>query len=419
MLMKPPAFPAVDAHSPFDVSPPALGPWSRTWRYLVVVVLALVFFLIITHELIPPDDAPDDVTGAVFGVLLLDLLLGLCAVCLLPLRRSHPQRIACATGALSALSSSAFAAAGLAAVSASTRRRWREIAVVGAVWFAAAATSELLWWPLIPGTEPTSRATLLGVAVLLPIVYGTCAAIGVAVGDRRRLVVSLQQRAATAEREQELKAEVAREAERTRIAREMHDVLAHRISLVAMHAGALAYRPDLTAEQTAQTAGIVCDNAQLAMTELRQVLGVLRAGVPPQGCASEPPQPTLAELPALLADAAEAGTEVRLDTGALTGDPRSLPDTVSRTAFRIVQEALTNALKHAPSAPVDLRLSGAPGRGYQVEVRNRAVVPSGRSSWGAGVGLVGAQERAELAGGHLEHGVDDGEFVVRADLPWR
>ncbi|MCK6210290.1 hypothetical protein KZX45_07000 [Georgenia sp. EYE_87] len=252
-------------------------------------------------------------------------------------------------------------------------------------------------------------------------VYATCVALGFYVGARRELVANLHERAVTAEREQALRADAAREAERTRIAREMHDVLAHRISLVAMHAGALAYRTDLSGEETAQAAGVIQDNAHLALTELRQVLGVLRPG--DGGASAEPPQPTLAQLEPLLAETAGTGTTVRLDVAGLPGGDASalaaLPVTSSRTAYRILQEALTNARKHAPGAPVDVRLGGGPGGLLTIEVHNGAAAAPREAPPGAGVGLTGLTERAELLGGVLEHGFGpDGSFAVRAWLPW-
>jgi signal transduction histidine kinase len=249
-------------------------------------------------------------------------------------------------------------------------------------------------------------------------------ATGFYIGARRELIANLHERAETAEREQALKAETAREAERTRIAREMHDVLAHRISLVAMHAGALAYRTDLGREETAEAAGVIRDNAHLALTELRQVLGVLRpeaAGA--DGGHAEPPQPTLAQLGALAAESADAGNAVRVDTTGLPGGDGSaladLPVTSSRTAYRIVQESLTNARKHAAGAAVDVRLAGGPGGLLTLEVHNSRPVRAGTTVPGAGMGLTGLTERAELVGGVLEHGFEkDGSFAVRAWLPW-
>jgi signal transduction histidine kinase len=253
--------------------------------------------------------------------------------------------------------------------------------------------------------------------VLAPVVYGAAAVTGFYVGARRELAANRHEQALAAEREQALVAETARESERTRIAREMHDVLAHRISLVALHAGALVYREDLTRAQTAETAATIQANAQLALTELRQVLGVLRPGDGAQDV--EAPQPTLAELPALLADSREAGTEVTLDTSRLAGTLDLVPTTLSRNAFRILQESLTNARKHAPGVPVKVAVAGAPGARLDLEVSNPIGTRAGIALPSAGVGLAGLSERAVLAGGTLEHGArSDGSFVVEAELPW-
>jgi signal transduction histidine kinase len=252
--------------------------------------------------------------------------------------------------------------------------------------------------------------------VLILALLGGCLLTGAHLGARRELVEVALDRARTAEREQALTAGAARAAERTRIAREMHDVLAHRISLVALHAGALTYRDDLTRAETTETAGVIQDNAQLALAELREVLGVLRAGgdSSPGGGSTEPPQPTLTEVPALLADAREAGSAVRLDSAIALPD---VPETVSRTAFRIVQEALTNARRHAPGTPVTVRLNRADSH-LELVISNPGVIPPGAGT-SAGMGLAGLAERAALAGGTLTAGGEpDGFFVVRSRLPW-
>ena len=191
-----------------------------------------------------------------------------------------------------------------------------------------------------------------------------CVAVGFYVGGQRELLATLEARAMTAEREQAARVDQARTAERGRIAREMHDVLAHRISLVAMHSGGLVYRDDLTREQTVETAEVIRDNAQLALAELREVLGVLRDGDP--GAAPERPQPTLAALPELIDEARAAGNPVTCaltlsSRGAAEGDLGALPESTSRSAYRILQEALTNARKHAPGLPVRLEIGGRPG----------------------------------------------------------
>ena len=132
--------------------------------------------------------------------------------------------------------------------------------------------------------------------------------------------------------------------------------------------------------------------------------------------ATAPPQPTLDQLPALLADARRAGTRIAA-VGAMP-DFDDLPTATSRTAFRVVQECLTNARKHATGLPVTLQVSGTPGEAIVIVVSN-PLSAAGPSIGGSGMGLPDLAERVELAGGTLRHGVEDGFFVVRAELPWR
>jgi signal transduction histidine kinase len=402
-------------------TPPRLGPWSRTWRYLLAVGMGLFLWVFVTVD-VTSDVTPGD-EGRVGAMVLLDVLLGLVAIGLLPLRRRKPLLIAIVLAALTALSALAIGAAMLALVSLSTRRRWREVLPAGAVWVLATLLYEFLYEGA-SSTELSGFLSLLLAAVLSVLMLALLVATGFYVGARRELLQTLRQRAEAAERAQESRAAEARQAERTRIAREMHDVLAHRISLVAMQAGGLAYREDLTRAQITASAETIRDSAHQALGELREVLGVLRAEEDAVPTEREAPQPTLAELPALLADAAEAGNRVHLDLAGLPGGDRAalgaLAQTTSRTAFRILQEALTNARKHAPGQDVQVRLAGAPGERLLVEARNPvpAVVP--HAAPGARLGLVGVAERAQLLGGSLEHGVDaDGRFGVRVWLPWQ
>ncbi|MHA6783729.1 sensor histidine kinase [Pseudonocardia saturnea] len=230
---------------------------------------------------------------------------------------------------------------------------------------------------------------------------------------RRDLLHSLLERAHRAEAEQAERVAAARSAERTVIAREMHDVLAHRLSLVAASAGALEYRPDAPPEQLARAAGVVRDGVQIALDELREVIGVLRADGTATG--NDRPQPVLGDLAGLVEESRAAGSDVRVDD--CLDDPRTLPATVGRTAYRIVQEGLTNARKHAPGATVHVRLAGRPGAGLEIEIRNPLPDPPAPSRPG-GTGLVGLGERATLAGGHLTHRATGGQFRLSAALPW-
>ena len=193
----------------------------------------------------------------------------------------------------------------------------------------------------------------------------------------------------------------------------MHDVLAHRISLVSMHAGALTYRDDLPREQQVAVARTIEDNAQLAMSDLRTVLGVLRSDDAADGM-PEPPQPGTEDLPTLVAEAEAAGMRVLLDNQ-LTQAP---PATTGRTLYRIVQECLTNARKHAPACSVTVTIEGGPGEGLDVVVSNPLPGGAATAERLRGLGLLGLDERVALLGGSLDHGETGGRFVVRASLPW-
>ncbi|BAL90152.1 putative two-component system sensor kinase [Actinoplanes missouriensis 431] len=256
---------------------------------------------------------------------------------------------------------------------------------------------------------------------------------GMLVRSRRQLIVSWRERAERAEAEQRLRIAQARVLERTRIAREMHDVLAHRISLLSLHAGALEFRPGAPPEEIAAASAVVRSSAHQALQDLREVIGVLRTTQSDEEEAPERPQPTLSALPALADESRSAGIRVRLN---VTAEPDSVPVATGRAAYRIIQEGLTNARKHAPGVAVSVAVRGGAGEGLTVEVRNPMPVSvpdtaaagaaglgrrpgaTGPAIPGTGMGLIGLAERATLAGGRLAHGRHGNEFVLSAWLPW-
>jgi signal transduction histidine kinase len=236
---------------------------------------------------------------------------------------------------------------------------------------------------------------------------------GLFIGSRRELVWTLEQRAVRAEAEQELRVSQARGNERARIAREMHDVLAHRISQISMHAGALGFRSDLDADDLRSHAALIRDLANEALTDLRGVLGVLRDLE--TGELASAPQPTWADLPGLVEQAREAGLHVEY-VDRLEGDLPP-PDVVGRTLYRIVQEGITNAGKHAPGAVLRIEVSGSPDEGVDIVLRNPIGFGPTRTP-GSGLGLIGLTERAELRGGLLEGRRDGQQFVLHGWIPW-
>ncbi|WP_436774923.1 sensor histidine kinase [Yinghuangia sp. YIM S09857] len=258
------------------------------------------------------------------------------------------------------------------------------------------------------------------------------------------LVRSLEARARQAENEQRLRVDEARHLERERIAREMHDVLAHRISLLAVHAGALEFRAGASPEE-ARAAGVIRQCAHDALEDLRDVIRMLRTDETSPGeddaGESDRPQPTLADLPALIEQSRRAGAVVEFafapvgERGAAAQgpaaeegvdrtdgtDPAAVPASLGRHAYRIVQEGLTNARKHALGEPVRVRVDTAGRSGLRIEIVNplpTTLSAPGDPIPGAGAGLIGLAERVTLAGGRLEHGPGRGEFRLRAWLPW-
>ncbi|MCB1039468.1 MAG: hypothetical protein KDA94_08070 [Acidimicrobiales bacterium] len=197
----------------------------------------------------------------------------------------------------------------------------------------------------------------------------------------------------------------------------MHDVLAHRISLVALHAGALEVAVDLPPTQVRESAALLRSTAHQALEELRDVIGVLReeAGQEP----STVPQPTLADIPRLVEETRRTGAKIDFE---MRVDPSAtVPGPLGRDAYRIVQEALTNVTKHARGTLAQVQVAGAPEQGLHVRVQNPPVVGAHDRSAppGSGTGLLGLQERVTLANGVLVHGPDaSGGFIVEADLPW-
>jgi len=224
----------------------------------------------------------------------------------------------------------------------------------------------------------------------------------------------MRERAREAEAERDLRVAGARNNERARIAREMHDVLAHRISRVSMQAGAMAFREDLTADQLREQAGVIQEQANAALTELRDVLGVLRE--PENGEPASRPQPTYADLDELIQDERASGMHIEVQD--LIDADAQIPDPVGRTVYRIVQEGLTNARKHAPGALVTIELSGSPADGLDVVLRNPVGFSGTPAAPGSGLGLVGLAERAALRGGRLEHRRDGSTFVLHGWIPW-
>ncbi len=317
-----------------------------------------------------------------------------------------PLPLAVVSAALAALSPAGTPAASYGLFRVSSERRYPSAVLVGVLDVAAHLVR--WWWRPLPGLS-------FGWWVVL-VVVGSATVVGWGgyTRARRMLLESLRDRARRAEEQQAARVVEARRAERARVAREMHDVLAHRLSLLATYAGALEYRPDASPERLAEAAGVVRAGVHQALDELRDVITVLRDDSDADGTTSLAPQPSLLDLARLADETRSAGTDVTVDVAVDAGD---VPPTLGRNAYRIVQECLTNARRHAPGASVEVRVDGVAGDELVVQVRN-ALRSTVEPAHGSGTGLVGLSERVALLGGRTEHGVADGAFVVTAWLPW-
>ncbi|NLU69426.1 histidine kinase [Streptomyces sp. HNM0574] len=204
--------------------------------------------------------------------------------------------------------------------------------------------------------------------------------------------------------------------ERATIARELHDVVAHHMSVIAIQAEAAPYRVEETPPELATALSTIRENAVVGLTELRRILGVVRADDPEGFAEGSPdaPQPTLAELDALLDTLRDAGLEVlRVTTGAV----RTLPQGVELSAYRIVQEALSNALRHAPGASAQVEISYVLG-GLGLRIVNDRPSRLAKPSPGAGHGVLGMRERVQVLGGEISaEPTEDGGFEVAVFLP--
>jgi signal transduction histidine kinase len=343
------------------------------------------------------------------GVLLdgIDLGSGVLACLALCWRRAYPVAVTLVVFAAAWFCPLAQGAALVAIGTAASRVRGRALLLIALLAVLGSVTFPLL--------NPAAAEILkIGFPAFLFIViaFGW----GLYSRARRELVASLRERAERLEADQQRSAEQAREAERRRIAREMHDVLAHRLSLLSLHAGALEFRPDAPPGEITLAAAVIRASAAAALSELRQVITVLRED---SDAAAGPPQPELAQLPALLEESRAAGMTLREHLDLTQAEP--LPAAAQRAAYRVVQEGLTNARKHAPGAIIDVTVTGTAQAGLVAEIVSRgpdAAAASVLAPPGPGAGLIGLAERLALVGGDLQHGTNAmGDFVLRATIP--
>jgi signal transduction histidine kinase len=341
--------------------------------------------------------------------LAFDYTIGAACCLALWLRRRWPVGLAVAMLVPAALTISGAIAYLVAVFTVGVHRRTTIAVMVTVAHFGAAMIFAFL--------RPTD-SSIWQWLVLNAAVYTGVLAWALFVRARRQLLTSLRERAERAEAERELMAEKARQAERVRIAREMHDVLGHRVSLIALQAGGLEVKPGQPAD-VVQAAGVIRGTARQALDELRQVIGLLRDTDSSSGAVIEVPPaplPTLADIPRLVEDSRRAGARVTLDMS--VPSDATPPGPLGRDAYRIVQEGLTNVHKHVVGGAATVTVQGGPGTGLHVTVSN-PLPRAGFANRAGGSGLIGLSERVALAGGTLRHGpTEDGRFVVDAVLTW-
>jgi signal transduction histidine kinase len=248
-----------------------------------------------------------------------------------------------------------------------------------------------------------------GELVFIPLVFGICWLAGFALRTRAEEAEAAEVRAAQAERERESSARVAVAEERARIARELHDVVAHAVSVMVLHVGAIRHKlPDTLVDDADALQGVE-ETGRTALAEMRRLLGAMRRD---DDSLELGPQPSLDSLDSLAAGVESAGLPVRLH---VEGEQFRLPRAIDLSAYRIVQEGLTNALKHAHAGHADVTVRYRADE-LQIEVRDDG--PGSASSDGHGHGLVGIRERVKIYGGEMSAGTaPEGGFVLSARLP--
>ncbi|MEV6650161.1 histidine kinase [Streptomyces sp. NPDC051219] len=375
--------------------------WSRR-RFAGEAVLAVVLALMAAGiEELLASSGPR--TGAV----------ALCVVLMSLLRRRLPASVLMASGALGGLLEGLAPLLVLTGWSAG-----RRIAGVGQA-LAAFTASYVLYVGVMaadnwPGPQPIAMALFSSLFYLV-----TTAMPGLVSrywSQRRTLLHTLQERNAQLLREREMVIGQARMRERQRIAQDMHDSLGHQLALISVHTGALEVDPALTDRQR-EAVGVLRGASVAAMHELREVVGILRDGVegPVRGDDAHPAARGVAGVAGLVEASRAAGTEVELR---FTGEARPLAAACDHAAYRIVQEALTNAYKHAPGAAITVELRYEPDS-LVVEIANGPAVYLPGEVVSGKQGLTGLRERARLVGGMVHAGdVEGGGFRVAGVLPY-
>jgi signal transduction histidine kinase len=344
----------------------------------------------------------------------LALVLGLAATAVLVLRRRAPTATFLVSSALVfALFTLDHSAGAVAVVApavalyslALTRGRVHiVVAVIGAS--VAVVVADLIFAG--PNTHALTTQTAAHVAlVAVPVLAAE------ALRNRRAYVRVLLERLELAERTREEEARGRAEQERLRIARELHDIVAHTLTTINVQAGVAAHLLDRDLGNARDALATIETASHDALEEMRSILGVLRE--PRNGNAPLEPPPDLAAVRTLIERTRNSGLDIRFE---VEGDPQHVPDAVQLATFRIVQESLTNARRHAPGAATRVNLAYRPNR-LRLAIENELSNTGSGRKGAAGVGIAGMRERARALGGTFEAQQSERQFRVVAELPYR
>lgn len=331
------------------------------------------------------------------------LALAILGCLTLYVRREHPAMVAAVVTTLSALTWLGGGAVLVAIYTLASRRGWRW-GLVAALWQCLAE----VWYVSIgPGVTPVPLLLMFNLLLLTPLVF-----VGDWLGRRRAAIEVLQQEVRAAHRQAAEQTEQVRQDERERIALEVHDALGHRLAMVSLRAAALEVGEDLSVQDVRDSARSIREGAHSGLQELRDLLGLLRVGD------EAPFELGLGDIDRLVQQASAAGLALQLDNQL---PPTAVSQIVGRTIYRVVQEGLTNAAKHAPGAPVSVSLTQTGGRELHVKVANPlgrptpSSLPAGNQQ-PAGSGLAGLTERVRLVDGRLQHGLRQRGDLIAFEL---
>ena len=407
------------------MEPPGLPrpPWWRTVGYVVPCVFASLTTMAYSGLGAEPEH------GWQMLLLLVTFVLCFAVPALLFWRHRNPELVTLAAAAVAVVVPLGSWTALVALSSLVARRRGAPVWwAAGAVTVATAVSvlrdirgptmgESFLKTVLGPTDAPPSTAVEVSpwvVPAVVLLAMGAAVGVGLLIRARREARSAADRASSHQVATHRLGDQLARQQERERIAREVHDVLGHRLSLLNLHAGAVETRardhPELV-----DSARLVRESASRSLTDLRSLLQVLREPVGPGPAA---PDMSLADLPAIIDETLQTGMPVT--SAVFLEGAESAPAALSRAVYRIVQEVLTNARKHVPGELVRLEVTGGPTRGVTVDARNRYHSPRAAEGAPPGQGMHGIAERVELLGGQLAYGLDDDgrTYRVTAWLPW-